>query len=71
MVSWMKRKKMTQQKFSDWLEDKGILVSPGYISDVVNMRAPAGPRFKQVFKQITGISLVDGLVEEDRLNAND
>jgi hypothetical protein len=60
----MQRKHLSQVEFAAWLESRGILVSTQYLNDVINSRRAAGPKFKEVFKEITGIILVDGLVEE-------
>lgn len=62
----MDRKGKSQRQLSDWLAERGILVSPQYLSDVLRNRRDPGPRFKEVFREITGITLVDGLIEDVR-----
>lgn len=64
LASWMTKKKQSQRQFLDWLEIKGILISPQYLCDVLKGKRSPGPRFKKVFLEITGVSLVDGLIEE-------
>ena len=65
LSAWMSRRGMGQKDFSKWLDSKGITVSPQYLNDVLNGRRHPGPKFKLVFKEITGVTLVDGLVEQD------
>ena len=67
ITAFMAKKKFTTQtQFLDWLCSRGILISPGYLSDAVNGRKLFGPAFKDVFREITGVTLVDGLIEEQQ-----
>lgn len=61
---YMERRRMSQVAFVAWLDSKGIMISTQYLNDVICGRREAGPKFKDVFKAITGVTLVDGLVEE-------
>ena len=63
LVQWMTRQRKTQRQLVDWLETKGIIVSPAYLNDVIRMRRAPGPKFKAVFRELTGIELEDGLIE--------
>ena len=69
LSTWMLRRRMNQKQFTEWLDSKGISMTPQYLNDVIHGRREPGPKFKQVFKEITGVTLVDGLVE-DGLDAN-
>jgi hypothetical protein len=63
---YMEEKRWTQVAFLAWLESKGIIITPQYLGDVLHGRRNAGPKFKQVFKEITGKTLVDGLIEGEK-----
>jgi hypothetical protein len=65
LTDWMAEKKMNQSEFAAWITTQGITLSPQYLNDVLNSRRHPGPKFKEIFKQITGITLVDGLVESE------
>jgi hypothetical protein len=67
--AWTNRKHLTQAAFVRLLEEKGILVSQGYLFQMMNGDRPPGEKFKSIFKEITGITLVDGLVEERKATA--
>lgn len=62
--SWMEKRKMGQREFSGFMASKGITISDQYLSDVLHGRKNPGPKFKEVFREITGINLVDGLIED-------
>ena len=55
----------TQRKLVEFLDGKGVTITAQYLNDVLNDRRNPGPKFIAVFKEITGIELVDGLVERD------
>lgn len=63
---FISRRKWTQKRFVDFLDSKGITITTAYLNDVLKNRRAAGPKFKQVFREITGIQLVDGLIEKDK-----
>lgn len=65
LVRWMERKHMTQRQLVDWLEARGVTVSPAYLNDVIWLRRAPGPKFKAVFRALTGIELEDGLIERE------
>jgi hypothetical protein len=65
LVRWMDHKHKTQRQLVDWLESRGIIVSPAYLNDVIRMRRAPGPKFKAVFRKLTGIELEDGLIERE------
>ena len=65
LTTWIERHRMNQKQFSAFLSSHGITISPQTCSALVNGRITPGPMFKQVFREITGITLVDGLVEDD------
>ena len=60
----MQEKQMSQSAFTAWLTSKGITITAQYLSDVLKGRRHPGPKLKAVFKEITGITLVEGLVED-------
>jgi len=64
---FMERKRMNQVEFAIWLEARGIIISTQYLNDVIHRRRAPGPKFKAVFKEITGITLADGLVEAEKV----
>jgi hypothetical protein len=55
---------MTPSDFHRWLELRGVIITRQYCAALLTEKFCAGPKFKQVFQEITGITLVDGLVEE-------
>jgi hypothetical protein len=65
--SWMWDNRMTQVAFVRWLKDRGIVITQAFLSEMLRGVRPAGgPKFKRAFKEITGITLVEGLIEEDK-----
>ena len=66
LTDWMWRKKMRQADFLRWLEGRGITMIPAYLSMMLTGKIPPGKQFKAVFKEITGITLVDGFVESEK-----
>lgn len=54
----------TQRRLVEFLESKGITITAQYLNDVLHGRRAPGPKFREVFREITGINLVDGLVED-------
>lgn len=62
--AWLDRKRMSQRDFIQWLSTRGILISVGYLNEMLTGREMAGPKFIEIFKEITGVSLVPGLVED-------
>ena len=55
---------MTQVEFAEFLAESDILLSPQTCSKLVRGQITPGAYFKAVFKEITGIELVDGLIEK-------
>lgn len=53
-------------EFHRWLESRGVAITRQYCQQLANGTLTPGPKFKQVFREITGITLVDGLIEEKR-----
>jgi len=64
LTAWIARRKMSQREFAAFLSGRGVLISPQTCSALVAGKITPGPMFKKVFHEITGIKLVDGLVEE-------
>jgi hypothetical protein len=52
--------------FIRWLDARGVLVTKQYLHQLINEGFTPGPKFKAIFREITGIQLVDGLIEKDR-----
>ena len=67
LSDWMWRKKMRQVDFIKWLAERGITMSAAYLSMMLTGKIPPGKQFKAVFKEITGITLVDGLIEREKV----
>ena len=65
LQQWMKDNGMSQRRFALWLDQKGVVITPQYLNDVLTLRKPPGPKFIQVFKEITGIKLIPALVQQD------
>lgn len=65
ITNFMERMNLAQGQFRDFMEARGIIISPQYLNDVIHGRHAPGPKFKEVFREITGIKLVDGLIEGD------
>lgn len=63
-MEFMKRNGMTKRDFKKYLEDNNIVITEQYLGRVMLDRVPPGPAFKKIFKQITGVTLVDGLIED-------
>jgi len=61
---FLREQRWTQKAFKEWLETKNIIITTQYLNDVLCRRRNPGPKFKAVFYEITGIRLVDGLVED-------
>ena len=57
-------KRWTQIELVRWLASKGVLISAQYVNDVLRHRRDPGPKLIAVFKEITGVRLVEGLVED-------
>ena len=62
---YLKDNRYTQKAFVEFLDSKGITITTQYLNDVLRGRRNAGPKFVSVFREITGIVLVDGIIEED------
>ena len=60
---WVKANKMTPTQFRVWLELRGITITRQYCAAIM-YGSGAGPRFIEVFTEITGINVVKGLVEK-------
>lgn len=56
---------MNQRGFMDWLAEREIIITPATCSLMVAGKITPGPKFKGVFRKLTGIQLVDGLLEEE------
>ena len=63
LKDWLRANRLGTTQFSRWLEARGVTASKQYIHQLVTGALHPGPKFKQIFKEITGITLVDGLVE--------
>lgn len=66
LSDWIWRKKMRQVDFLRWLAERGIIMSAAYLSMMLTGKIPPGKQFKAVFKEITGITLVDGFIESEK-----
>lgn len=64
LKGYLKDKRWTQAEFVRFLDEQGITVTTQYLNDVLRGRRNPGPKFIAVFREITGVTLVDGLVEE-------
>ena len=62
--AYLRLRRWTQIEFVRWLDTKGITISAQYLNDVLHKRRDPGPKLIQVFEEITGITLVDGLIED-------
>ena len=63
---FLAQKRWSQVTFRAWLDKNGVTISTQHLSDVLNGRRNPGPVFKDVFKEITGVTLVDGLIEDGK-----
>lgn len=63
LEEFLAKRRWTQVVFIEWLGSKGITITAQYLSDVINNRRNPGPKFKQIFREIMGIMLEDGLIE--------
>ena len=62
--SWLQKNKHTPGSFWHWLDQRGVVVTRQTCHNLFHGHYVApGPQFKKVFKEITGIVLVDGLIE--------
>lgn len=66
---WMRREKMSQVGLQKWLDERGITITPQYLSDLVNGHRTAGTKFREVFRTLTGITLEPGFVEVENDHA--
>ena len=64
LAAFIAEKRWTQRAFIAWLDSKGILITVQHLNDVLHGRRNPGPKFREVFQEITGITLVDGLIED-------
>jgi len=64
LEQYLKGKRWTQKAFVEFLDSKGVTITGQYLNDVLHGRRQPGPRFIGVFREITGITLVAGLIEE-------
>jgi len=65
LQEWISRKHGgNRAAFVRWLEEHGITITGTYLRDMLTDKRPPGPKFREVFHEITGITLVDGLVED-------
>jgi hypothetical protein len=63
LVDYVRRRFGSTTEFHAWLEEHGIAITRTYCDAMIRGRLTPGPKFKQVFEEVTGIRLVDGLVE--------
>ena len=66
LVNWLTERGMSSTTFQRWLSERGIEITRAYCDAMTKQKLSPGPKFKQVFREITGIQLVDGLIEKDR-----
>jgi hypothetical protein len=66
LTYWVRRKKMNPTTFHRWLELNGVTITRQYCTELLSGKLSVGPKFKAVFKEITGITLVDGLIESEK-----
>ncbi len=59
---------MSQADFVRWLSDHGITITRVYLSNMLTGKRPPGPKFREMFREIAGITLVDGFVEQREHN---
>lgn len=64
LVTWLQERGMKTIEFQRWLEDRGVHMTYTYCRAMTQHKLSPGPKFKQVFKEITGVILVDGLIEQ-------
>jgi len=69
LVNWLTERGMSSTTFQRWLSGHGIEITRTYCDAMTNQKLSPGPKFKQVFREITGIQLVDGLVEDEHREA--
>ena len=62
---YIRGKGWTQAQFVRHLESKGITITAQYVNDVLCGRKKPGKCLIEVFREITGFTLVGGLIEED------
>ena len=55
---------MRQADFIRYLDSKGITITQAYLCQMLKEKRPPGPKFRQIFEEITGVRLVEGLVED-------
>ena len=65
LQGWIRERRMSQADFVRWLSDRGITITQVYLSNMLTGKRPPGPKFREMFREIAGITLVDGLVEQD------
>ena len=63
MTDWLRKQRMGASEFQRWLDKRGITVTRQHCDQLVKGKS-SGPRFSDAFYKITGIRLVDGLVED-------
>ena len=63
LLRWITKQRLSQADFRRWLETNGIIISQATCHALWTGKITPGPCFKLVFKQITGIDLMDGLIE--------
>ena len=66
LTAWIEKRRMSQKAFAEFLTSRGIDVSPQTCSALVHGRITPGPKFKAVFRELTGVELEDGLIERER-----
>ena len=66
LKDWLWKNHLRQTDFLEWLSKRGILITPAYLSLMLSGKIAPGKRFKEIFKEITGVTLVDGLIEDQQ-----
>jgi len=64
LQGWIREQRMSQADFVRWLSDRSITITQVYLSNMLTGKRPPGPKFREMFREITGITLVDGFVEQ-------
>lgn len=65
LPNWVRSQRMNQKQFVDFLAVRKLIISPQTCSALVHGLIAPGPRFREIFKEITGIKLAHGFVENE------
>ena len=66
LAKWVKDQGLTPGSFWRWLESRGVTITRQTCHNLYHGNKEPGEQFKAVFKEITNIQLVDGLIEQRR-----